>query len=253
MAKIVLDPGHGGSDSGANHNGRREKDDVLRLAMEVGRKLEERGQNVAYTRVNDTEYTPFERAMMANVASADLFLSLHRNQMQNPNTINGAEAYVYSNTGLRGELAEKLLENLAEVGLENRGVLERPNLTVLRRTDMPAVLLEVGFIDNETDNLTFDREFDNIADAIVDGVMEYAERFPNRRDSLYRVQTGAFRNYENASVMVNKLQSEGYPAFVIYEDGIYRVQVGAYELLDNAIRMEQRLRGSGYMTFIVTG
>ena len=253
MAEIMIDPGHGGSDSGATHDGRREKDDVLRLALAVGKRLEESGQHVAYTRVTDTAYTPFERAMMANMSLTDLFLSLHRNQMRSPNTVNGAEAYVYSNTGLRGELAEKLQGNLAEVGLETRGVLERPNLTVLRRTDMPAVLLEVGFIDSETDNLTFDREFDKIVEAIASAVLEYADRFPNRSPSLYRVQTGAFLNYENAAAMVNRLQNEGYPAFVIYGDGIYRVQVGAYELLDNAIRMEQRLRGSGYSTFIVTG
>ena len=77
MAKIVIDPGHGGSDPGANYNGRREKNDVLRLALAVGKKLEEKGQNVSYTRVDDTAYTPFERAVMANTANADFFLSLH--------------------------------------------------------------------------------------------------------------------------------------------------------------------------------
>ena len=253
MAKIVIDPGHGGADAGSNYNGRREKDDVLRLALEVGKKLEQRGQNISYTRVNDVQYSPFERAVMANTAAADFFLSLHRNSVRNPNTINGVEAYVYDNSGIKVEVAEKLLERLAEIDFENRGILERPNIMVLQRTDMPAVLLEVGFIDSETDNQIFDTKFDEIAEEIADVVARYAKRFPVRRPPLYRVQTGAFRNYENAAAMANRLQSEGYPAFVLYGDGIYRVQVGAYEILDNAIRMEQKLRKDGYSTFIVRG
>lgn len=253
MARIVIDPGHGGSDSGATYDGRREKDDVLRLSMAVGKLLEENGQNVQYTRVDDIFYTPYERAMMANMSSADFLLSLHRNSMVNPNTINGAEAYVYNASGMAGELADEMLVRLDKLGLENRGVLERPNLTILRRTDMPAVLLETGFIDNETDNLTFDGDFDAIAAVIAETISGYADRLPNRRPPLLRVQVGAFRDYENAITLANRLQNEGYPAFVIYGDGIYRVQVGAYELLDNAIRMEQRLRGAGYPTFIVTG
>lgn len=253
MARIIIDPGHGGSDAGASYHVRREKDDVLRLALAVGKRLKEEGQDIAYTRVDDTAYTPFERAVMANTANADFFLSLHRNSVRNPNTVNGAEAYVYNENGISAEVAGKLLENLAEVGFADRGVLERPNLTVLRRTNMPAVLLEAGFIDNEKDNKTFDTNFEKIVEAIVNAVLEYAGSFPVRRPPLYRVQVGAFRQYENAAAMVNRLQDEGYPAFVLYDDGIYRVQVGAYELLDNAIRMEQRLRADGYSTFIVRG
>lgn len=253
MAKIVIDPGHGGNDAGAVYDGRREKDDALRLALAVGNKLEEHGEDISYTRVNDTDYTPYERARMANTAEADFFLSLHRNHVVNPNTVNGAEAYIYEDSGILSEAAQKMLQNLEEAGLENRGILERQNLTVLKRTDMPAILLEVGFIDNEGDNQIFDQNFDKIADAIADAIKEYAGQFPKKRPPLYRVQVGAFREYENAAILVNRLQNEGYPAFVLYDNGIYRVQVGAYELLENAVRMEQRLRGSGYPTFIVTG
>lgn len=253
MAEIIIDAGHGGVDSGATYEGRREKEDVLRLALAVGEILEKKGESVSYTRMDDTAYTPYERAMMANLSQADFFLSLHRNRMLNPNTINGAEAYVYHTGGMAGEMAETFLQKLEEAGLENRGVLERPNLTVLRRTDMPAVLLEVGFIDSETDNLVFDSEFDAIVAAIADTVIQYSSEFPVERRKLYRVQTGAFREYENALALQNRLLNEGYPAFIIFDGGIYRAQVGAYELLDNAIRMEQRLRGAGYPTFIVTG
>uniref|UniRef100_UPI003FEF59DA SPOR domain-containing protein n=1 Tax=Lachnospira sp. TaxID=2049031 RepID=UPI003FEF59DA len=69
---------------------------------------------------------------------------------------------------------------------------------------------------------------------------------------LYRVQTGAYRNKENADRMLNSLLIDGFPAFIIYEDGYYKVQVGAYAHLANAIKMEQRLRRFHYNTYITT-
>ena len=70
-------------------------------------------------------------------------------------------------------------------------------------------------------------------------------------ETLYRVQTGAYRNKENADRMLNSLLMDGFPAFIIYQDGYYKVQVGAYALLSNAIKMEQRLRRFRYSTYIV--
>ena len=71
-------------------------------------------------------------------------------------------------------------------------------------------------------------------------------------ETLYRVQTGAYRNKENADRMLNSLLMDGFPAFIIYQDGYYKVQVGAYALLSNAIKMEQRLRRFHYSTYITT-
>ena len=79
MATVILDAGHGGSDSGAVYNGRQEKDDALRLAMAVGRILENEGVNVEYTRTSDVYDTPFQKAMEANNMGGDLFVSIHRN------------------------------------------------------------------------------------------------------------------------------------------------------------------------------
>ena len=72
------------------------------------------------------------------------------------------------------------------------------------------------------------------------------------QERLYRVQTGAFRNREYAQEMLEKLLSEGFPAFLLLEDRLYKVQVGAYRMLDNAVRMEKSLRDAGYATFITT-
>uniref|UniRef100_UPI004024B122 SPOR domain-containing protein n=1 Tax=Lachnospira sp. TaxID=2049031 RepID=UPI004024B122 len=68
---------------------------------------------------------------------------------------------------------------------------------------------------------------------------------------LYRVQTGAYHNKDNADRLLNSLLIDGFPAFIIYEDGYYKVQVGAFAELSNAIKMERRLRRFHYSTYIV--
>ena len=68
----------------------------------------------------------------------------------------------------------------------------------------------------------------------------------------YRVQTGMFRNRDNAERMLYRLQADGFPVFLTYRDGLFRVQVGAFRELENAVQMEQRLRRKGYETWIVS-
>ena len=70
--KIIIDPGHGGSDPGATYNGRQEKDDALRMAMDVGDLLKNAGFDVVYTRTTDVYNTPFEKATIGNEAGGDL-------------------------------------------------------------------------------------------------------------------------------------------------------------------------------------
>lgn len=168
---VALDAGHGGSDPGAVYNGRQEKDDNLRLAKAVGDILERRGVNVVYTRTNDIYETPFKKATDANEAGADYFVSFHRNSVENPNTASGAQTLIYSSGGEKERLARNIQDNLTELGFKDMGVVERPNLVVLKRTRMPAVLIETGFINNEKDNAKFDRDFDAIAQGIADGIL----------------------------------------------------------------------------------
>ena len=73
-----------------------------------------------------------------------------------------------------------------------------------------------------------------------------------REEVYYRVQTGAFRNRENALWQQEKLSAEGYPAFLVENNGYYLVQVGAFRKLENAVRMEAALRENGYQTYITT-
>ena len=170
--KIVIDAGHGGSvDPGAVYKGREEKNDNLNLAMAVGKILSENGIDVVYTRTDDTYQTPFEKAQIANEDGADFFLSFHRNSSPLPNQYSGAESLVYDISGTKAELAKNINGALGELGFKDLGVSARPGLVVLRRTRMPAVLIETGFINNDSDNALFDKKFDDIAEAIAYAIL----------------------------------------------------------------------------------
>ena len=171
MATIVLDAGHGGSDFGATYLGRMEKDDNLRLTMAVGDILQKAGQNVIYTRTGDVYETPSQKAQEANAANADYFVSIHRNSSPYDNQYTGIESLVYDKYGTAAKMAGNINRQLEDIGFVNQGVNERTNLAVLRQTNMPAVLVEVGFINTDRDNMLFDSRLNEIAQAIADGIL----------------------------------------------------------------------------------
>lgn len=250
--KIVLDAGHGGEDPGAVYQGRQEKDDNLQLVMRVGTILKENGIDVVYTRTTDIYQTPFEKAQIANNADANFFVSIHRNSSPQPNQYNGVETLVYDKSGIKLEMAENINEQLEDVGFRNLGVKARPGLVVLRRTKMPALLVEVGFINSDVDNQLLDEKFNETAQAIADGILKTLIPEEEMDEMLYRVQVGLFRIRDNAQRLNYELLEQGYPSFVMFDDGYYKVQVGAFRELQNAIRMEQRLRQAGYSTLVTT-
>ena len=290
--KVIIDAGHGGQEPGAVYEGRQEKEDALRLAFDVGNALERRGISVSYTRVSDVYDSPYEKAAMANASDADIFLSIHRNAMPVPGTASGVENLVYEDSGTAGALGRNIGEALAEAGWTDLGVKERPGLVVLRNTKIPAVLVEVGFINNEKDNEFLDANMAATADAIADGVLktfrelDEAEKAgrpggepsrpaegtsrpggetsqpaeetsqpageTNPSSDLYVVQTGVYRQRKNAEAELLELRELGCPAYLTAKNGLFYVQAGAFRNLDNAVRMEQSLRRLGYGTVILT-
>lgn len=172
MAKIVIDAGHGGQEPGALYDDRREKDDTLRLALAVGDILEQNGVDVAYTRTEDVYNTPFEKAQIANREGGDFLVSLHRNASPESNQYSGVETLVYDDSGQKAELARAINQELEQVGFRNLGVKERPGLVILRRSTMPAVLVEAGFLNTDADNELFDNNFQEIAQAIANGILQ---------------------------------------------------------------------------------
>ena len=187
----MIDAGHGGEDPGAVFEGRREKDDALRLALAVGEILEDNGVDVTYTRVTDVYDTPQEKAEIANRSEADYLVSIHRNAMPVPGTASGIMSLVYENGGTAGRLGANINRELAQTGFADLGVVERPGLIILRRSGMPAVLVEAGFIDNPEDNALFDRQFQEVAEAIAGGILETIREENEIRPEYYQVQVGA--------------------------------------------------------------
>ena len=209
--KVVIDAGHGGDyDPGAVYAGRREKDDNLRLALAVGNILENNGVDVFYTRVTDVYDSPLEKARMANRSDADLFVSLHRNAALEPGRGSGTMTLVYEEEGIAEDLAESINNELRKTGFQDLGIFERPDLIVLRRTSMPAVLVEAGFIDNPEDNARFDREFEAVAQAIADGILNTLRGQEAR--SYYMVQTGVYRTRALAEQQLADLEARGFTA-----------------------------------------
>ena len=150
MAKIYLDPGHGGSDPGAVANGLKEKDLVLSIAKYARNYLQNnyKGVTVRMSRSTDKHLTLTQRANDANRWGADVFVSIHINAGGGV----GYEDYIYngkvsSNTH---KLQDAIHKKVAPLFTRDRGQ-KRANFAVVRQTKMPAVLTENGFIDNKTD------------------------------------------------------------------------------------------------------
>ena len=154
------------------YNGRQEKDDALALVLAIGSILEQNGIDVYYTRTSDIYESPYQKATEGNEVGADYFVSIHRNSSPYPNQYSGVETLVYNQYGEAARLAYHINAWLEQIWFLNLGVNERPNLVVLNSTQMPAVLVEVGFINTDADNALLDERFDDIAGAIADGIIQ---------------------------------------------------------------------------------
>ena len=205
-----------------------------------------------YTRTTDVYQTPLQKAELANEADVDYFVSIHRNSFPEDNVVSGVESLVYDLSGVKYEMAQNINAQLETVGFVDLGVKARPNLIVLRRTEMPAVLVEAGFINSDTDNMLFDANFQAIAQAIADGIIETIAVQPETLESRYSVQVGAFRNRNYAEDLQEELMEMDFPARIERGDGYFRVRVGDFRTIDEASRLERRLKRAGYQTVIVT-
>ena len=189
---IFLDPGHGGSDSGAVANGVREKDLTLSVYNKVSSRLASLGYTVLTSRNTDKDVGLVSRADQANKSNADMFLSIHFNAGGRGASY-GIETYYYKpeagytpainkedhNNPERLEksrkLANKVQQNLLyKTGAYDRGV-KRASFAVLRETSIPSILVELGFIDNqdEVNKIKTNEYQEKLADGIVDGIVEY--------------------------------------------------------------------------------
>lgn len=181
MPKIMLDAGHGQSDPGAvGPTKLKEKEAALALTKRVGQLLSQQGVEVSYTRTDDQRLVDSSsakdlqaRAAKANQAQVDYFVSLHHNSAAIPQA-HGVETYVVAKGGRAEQLAKRVQSQLTSAsGLADRGV-KTANLAVLRETDMPAILIETGFISNPEEEklLRSDSFLETAAEAIAKGIVE---------------------------------------------------------------------------------
>lgn len=173
---VCIDPGHGGSSSGATLGSRLEKDDTLRLSLLVRDILEDRGYTVVMTRDNDSDVSLNDRCKIANKARASLFVSIHRNSSTSPDAT-GMEMWVHSSSPTDDMLlAQNILDCLDKLNIANRGIHSGyrdgadMNYYINRHTKMPSVLAEIDFISNKNDNKKYDENIEKYAKAIADGI-----------------------------------------------------------------------------------
>lgn len=183
---IVIDAGHGGKDPGAiSPNGTKEKDVNLQIALKTQSLLESLGYNVIMTRTDDTFVDLYERANIANRNNADIFVSIHHNSTINKD-INGLEIlYCPREKGTAKTEDQYPLADAVRKGIiastkgVDRGIIQRPGLVVIRETNMPAVLVEVGYLSNAQEELRIiDQNHQNlVVQGLVNGIQNYFEMY----------------------------------------------------------------------------
>ncbi|AGL47631.1 N-acetylmuramoyl-L-alanine amidase [Streptococcus suis TL13] len=192
---VYIDPGHGGRDSGASYGGVHEKNLALSVSNKLRENLLKYGINVLMTRTGDYDVDfKTERSRMTNASNADLFISVHFNATgAGVSNSSGIETYWYqydpeyqpkinkemhNNPTRLAEseiLANKVQESLIkETGAVNRGA-RRETFAVLRETAIPAILVELGFMDNpsELQVIKQDSYHTRLAKALAQGVMNW--------------------------------------------------------------------------------
>ena len=217
--RIFLDAGHGGKDSGATKGSRHEADDVLKVVKKVGKKIEDNYSNVTvgYSRTSDIYESPSKKASDGNSFDADYFFSFHRNAYDG--SAKGWETEYKSHSVVKDRIMSDLNKRMKKIGFSIRGDKQRDNLAVLNQTSMPALLFEIGFIDNNGDNKIFDSKFDAIVDAFVDvigdncGLKKISSTNTDKEETeVAEKKEGCFSINKNAKDIGEFLHNRGYGA-----------------------------------------
>ncbi len=187
--RIFIDQGHNpqGTNAGAEGFGLREQDITYQVGIYLANILNADPRFEARTSRTSPEQSLgysntsslAERVRLANTWPADYFISIHCNASDNP-ALNGTECYVYENYTQSYYLAERILTAIVDrLGTYNNGVRINPSLYVLRRTNMPAVLVELGYITNYEDAQKLKNRQYDFAYAIYQGLLNYFGFAPN--------------------------------------------------------------------------
>lgn len=181
--KIFIDQGHNpkGPNTGSFGNGIKEADITYEVGVLLKNLLEANGNfSVMLSRNTPDEVlgstnagSLARRVQMANSWGADYFISIHTNAVTNPQA-NGTEIFTYRLMGPAYNMAVRILNSIVtRLDMRNRGVKQGNNLYVLRKTAMPALLIELGFITNPQDAYKLENNPFGFANAIYQGILEY--------------------------------------------------------------------------------
>ncbi|ADL13093.1 N-acetylmuramoyl-L-alanine amidase [Acetohalobium arabaticum] len=202
---VVIDPGHGSIDKGTHRNEVYEKEINLKIAKELAALLEKGNLQVILTRTDDSLYKDDRnkdikyRARLANKKDADLFVSIHVNSFPGTSSFGGQTFYT-PNSPQSKKLAKFIQQELINIQPENYRKIKPGNFYVLNKTDMPAVLAEVGFLSNDVDfkRLTSTEERKKIAKALSKGIITYFNSNlplpPTEKEAQQTVQTNTSLN-----------------------------------------------------------
>ena len=264
MPKVFIGVGHGGSDSGASSGGLIEKNLALVTALACKEFLVSHGVEVKMSRERDEDDTISQEVQECNQYRPNLALEIHYNAGGG----DGLEIYRYRGGGESLKAAQKAETRLLQAGQNSRGIrVKLGNYGLdyymwIRETKAPAILIEVGFVDNPTDRQLFDTEEEQrkLGQAIAYGVLDYfnisfkdvttTQPITDSTEKIYRVQVGAFKNITNAEKLKNELSTKGYSSFITNVNGLYKVQVGAFRNKENAQKLVNELKSKGYNSFI---
>lgn len=180
---IVIDAGHGGKDPGTvSLGGIYEKDINLDISKKLSKKLKLKGYRVILTRDTDDFVANLERAKVANRENVSLFISIHCNAAENNSYVHGLQVLHYPNKEINlentnnSQWAQIMLDSIIKsTGAADRGIVERGDLTVLKRTNMPALIIESGFLSNLNEERLLIKA--SYQDKIVDGIVEALESY----------------------------------------------------------------------------
>ena len=217
--KWYLDFGHGGKDSGAiGPTNLKESDVALKIGMIIKENLENALEKVITTREDDKYYSLDYRTKKANTENCDYFISIHLNSATN-SSAKGCEVWLYNENSKLKNLANNLCNNLStKMDTPNRGVKYSKNLSVLKNTKMPSLLIEIDFISNKEveNNLRNDNHLKNIADTISSTLLSFVNKSIVEDKVFYRVCIGSFSNKDNAVNLKNEAICKGFKDTHIY-------------------------------------
>ena len=212
--RIFIDPGHGGTDSGAIGQLLHEKTVTLNVSNRIAYHLKRHSQEVVMSRTTDKTMSLSQRTNIENASKFDVAVSIH-------------ETYTYKGTSTQKKLASSVHNSILSSKLYtvDRG-LKTANFHMLRETKAVAILVELAFIDNVDDANLLKTKQEEYAIAIAKGILNYLgvswkdevsntqTSTPTDNKPLYIVSVGAYSVKENAENMVNELKKKGYNSYI---------------------------------------